>query len=190
MTELELAIINYFGPVPTEQLEEISSMFKKRSIAKGEFILKSGKQCRSLDLVSSGLLRIFVYTENKEVSQWISSQGYFATDLSSFIFQSPARWNIQALVDTEVYSISRSNYQNLSKLVPLWNELEKMFLIKCFASLEDRIFSHLSMTAEERYHFFFENHKELFNQVPQQYIASILGMTPETFSRIRKKQLE
>jgi len=55
--------------------------------------------------------------------------------------------------------------------------------------MEDRIFTHLSMSAAERYAFFFEQHKELFNQVPLQYIASILGMTPETFSRIRKKQL-
>jgi CRP-like cAMP-binding protein len=67
--------------------------------------------------------------------------------------------------------------------------LEKLFIAKCFAILEDRIFSHLSMTAEERYHFFFGNNKVLFNQVPLQYIASMLGMTPETFSRIRKRQL-
>jgi hypothetical protein len=74
-------------------------------------------------------------------------------------------------------------------MVPLWYELEKMFLIRCFTFIEERIMSHLSMTAEERYHFFFENNKELFNQVPLHYIASMLGMTPETFSRIRKKPL-
>jgi CRP-like cAMP-binding protein len=56
--------------------------------------------------------------------------------------------------------------------------------------LEDRIFSHLSMSAEDRYQFFFQHNKELFNQVPLQYIASMLGMTPETFSRIRKKSLK
>jgi CRP-like cAMP-binding protein len=55
---------------------------------------------------------------------------------------------------------------------------------------EDRVFSHLSMTAEERYDLYFEQHKELFNQVPLQYIASVLGMTAETFSRIRKRQAE
>ncbi|WP_229239031.1 hypothetical protein [Emticicia sp. C21] len=64
-----------------------------------------------------------------------------------------------------------------------------MFIAKCFTMLEDRIFSHLSMTAEERYNFFFQNNKELFNQVPLQYIASMLGMTPETFSRIRRKAI-
>ena len=73
--------------------------------------------------------------------------------------------------------------------MPIWNELEKKFLVNCFTTLEDRIFSHLSMTAEERYHFFFSQNKELFNLVPLQYIASMLGMTPETFSRIRKKHI-
>lgn len=56
--------------------------------------------------------------------------------------------------------------------------------------IEDRIFSHLSMTAEERYDLYFEHNRALFNQVPLQYIASVLGMTPETFSRIRKRQTE
>jgi len=55
--------------------------------------------------------------------------------------------------------------------------------------LEDRIFSHLSMSAEERYNLFFESNKELFNQVPLQFIASMLGMKPETLSRIRKRKL-
>ncbi len=77
----------------------------------------------------------------------------------------------------------------MGDLVPKWHELEKMFLVRCFTIMEDRIFSHLSMSAEERYQFFFQHNQELFNQVPQQYLASMLGMTPETFSRIRKKQL-
>jgi hypothetical protein len=71
-------------------------------------------------------------------------------------------------------------------LIPEWHRLEKLFIAKCFTMLEDRIFRHLSMSAEERYQFFFHHDKELLNQVPLQYIASMLGMTPETFSRIRK----
>jgi len=93
------------------------------------------------------------------------------------------------LVDTELYTITKNDYKKIGDIVSKWNELEKIFIIKCFTILEDRIFSFLSMSAEERYNFFFENNRELFNQVPLQYIASMLGMTPETFSRIRKKQL-
>ncbi len=189
ITELELYIKSYFEIASSKDLHSITSLFKLATIKKGEFLLKPGKHCQSLSFVQSGLLRMFVTTNDKEVTQWISKQGYFATDLSSFIFETPSRWTIQALVDTEVYTITKNDYKKLGDIVPKWAEIEKLFLVRCFTLLEDRIFSHLSMTAEERYNFFFENHKELFNQVPLQYIASMLGMTAETFSRIRKKQL-
>jgi len=68
-------------------------------------------------------------------------------------------------------------------------KLHSGFLPSCFITLEDRIFSHLSLNAEERYDAFFQNNKEIFNHVPLQYIASMLGMSPETFSRIRHKKI-
>ncbi len=188
MTDLEQYINSYFG-IDKEHLSQITTLFKPTLLKKDEYFLKSGKNCDHLSFIKSGMLRIFVSTDNKEVTQWISTQGYFVADLSSLIFNTPARWNIQALTNTELYTIGKKDYNNLGKLIPQWHELEKLFLARCFTILEDRIFSHLSMTAEERYYFFFENYKELFNQVPLQYIASMLGMTPETFSRIRKKKL-
>jgi len=189
MNELEKNIKSYFGVVDDDELKEIVSLFELTTIKKGDFILKSGKRCNKLCFVQSGLLRMFIITDTKEVTQWISTKGYFSTDLSSFIFETPSRLSIQALVDTEIFTISKDNYKLIGELVSKWNELEKLFLVRCFIILEERIFSHLSMTAEERYNLFFESNSELFNQVPLQYIASMLGMTPETFSRIRKKQL-
>ncbi|RDC62767.1 Crp/Fnr family transcriptional regulator [Adhaeribacter pallidiroseus] len=108
-------------------------------------------------------------------------------DLASFIFNQPARWNIQALTDCVLYVIETTDYQNIGRIIPHWTELEKLFIAKCFIVLEDRVLQHLSLSAEERYEQLFNFNKELFNQVPLQYLASMLGMTPETFSRIRKK---
>lgn len=189
MTELENYISSYFGLVQPSELKAIAALFRPEVLKKGDYFLKSGKNCDKLSFIQSGLMRIFVATEDKEVTQWISTKGYFVTDLSSLVFGTPARWTIQALTDTELYTINRDEYNSIGKLIPSWYQLEKLFLVRCFTILEDRIFSHLSMTAEERYHFFFENNAELFNQVPLQYIASMLGMTPETFSRIRKKRI-
>jgi CRP/FNR family transcriptional regulator, anaerobic regulatory protein len=189
MTELEQYIKSYFGAVDADDLKTIVSLFTMTTIKKGDFLLKSGKPCSELSFVQSGLLRMFILTDEKEITQWISTKGYFSTDLSSFVFETPSRLSIQALIDTEVFSITKKDYKKIGELVPKWNELEKIFLVRCFIMLEERIFTHLAMTAEERYDSFFENNRELFNQVPLQYIASMLGMTPETFSRIRKKQL-
>ena len=189
MTELEQYIKSYFGVIQTNELNSISSLFHLTSLKKGDYLLKAGKRCDKLSFIQSGLLRMFVVTDDKEVTQWISTKGYFSTDLSSYVFENPPRWTIQALVDSEIYTITKEDYKKIGNIVPKWNELEKLFIVRCFTILEDRIFSHLSMSAEERYNFFFENNKELFNQVPLLYITSMLGMTPETFSRIRKKQL-
>ncbi|ANQ49895.1 Crp/Fnr family transcriptional regulator [Flammeovirga sp. MY04] len=188
MNELEQNIQSYFGIIQPQELKMISSLFHPYTIKKGEFYLEEGRRCEQLSFIKSGCLRIYKNTEDKEVTQWIATQGYFVTDLSSLLFGSSARWNIQTLTDVELYTISGSDYKRIGDLIPEWHELEKLFIGKCFTILEDRIFSHLSMTAEERYQYFYDQNKELINQVPLQYIASMLGMTPETFSRIRKKQ--
>ena len=94
---------------------------------------------------------------------------------------------MKALSPCSLYTISRENYAQIQTIVPQWEGLEKQFIAKCFLHLEDRVFSFLSMSAEERYHHFMTHKKELFNQVPLHYLASSLGMTPETLSRIRKK---
>lgn len=189
MTELEHYIKSYFGVIDADDLETIVKLFTLTTIKKGDFLLKAGKRCDTLSFVQSGLLRMYISTDEKEITQWISTKGYFSTDLASFVFETPSRLSIQALVDTNVFSVTKKDYKKIGELVPKWFELEKLFIVRCFITLEERIFSHLSMTAEERYDYFFENNKELFNQVPLQYISSMLGMTPETFSRIRKKQL-
>jgi CRP-like cAMP-binding protein len=131
-----------------------------------------------------------VHIGDKEVTKWISTKGYFAVDLASFIFRQPARWNIQALTDCEMYVIDSNDHQKIGQVIPRWEELEKLFIAKCFTVMEDRIVQHLSMSAEERYTQLFNSNKELFNQVPLQYIASMIGMTPETLSRMRKKAAE
>lgn len=186
MTALEQHIKSYFG-ISEEDLSQVASLFTLQKMNKGDYFLRTGHLCDKLSFVKSGMMRIYVTGEDKEVTQWISTPGYFITDLASLVFGKPARWTIQALVDTELYTITRADYNRIGKLVPQWAELEKLFIAKCFIILEDRIFTHLSMSAEERYEAFFAGNKELFNQVPLQYIASMLGMTPETFSRIRKK---
>lgn len=189
MTELEQNIKNYFGIIREDSLQMVSSRFHLETLKKGDYFLKTGKPCNKLSFIKSGLLRIYKQTEDKEVTQWISTKDYFVTDLSGLLFATPARWTIEALTDAELFTISGYEYMSIGDLVPNWHELEKLFIAKCFTILEDRIFTHLSMTAEERYIHFFKYNKELFNQVPLQYIASMLGMTPETFSRIRNKQL-
>lgn len=189
MTELEKYIQTNFG-VGKDGLTKISTLFKPIMLNKGDFYLKAGKYSNKLGFVQSGIIREFLAVGDKDVTKWISTKGYFAVDIYSFYFRQPARWNIQALTDCEIYVIEISDYQKIGKLVPRWAELEKLFITKCFAVLEDRVVQHISLSAEERYTQFFNFNKELFNQVPLQFIASMLGVTPETLSRLRKKAMQ
>lgn len=190
MNELENYLHTYFGIENEAESKSIQQLFRPLSLKKGDFLVQPGKTCTELAFVQSGLLRIYAIPDGKEITQWISSPGYFITELNSFLFRNPSRWYIEALTPVELVSVSRTNYETLNTTIPNWAEFEKAFMAKCFTMMEDRIFAHLSMTAEERYQLFFEQNKELFQQVPLQYIASMLGMTPETFSRVRKKLLK
>ncbi len=188
MTELENYIHTFFG-VQQNDVSQIVTFFKPVQLKKGDYFLKTGMSANKLAFVQSGLLKEFVEIEGKEITKWITSKGYFVVDLGSFVFGQSARWNIQALTDCELYIIDFVDYQNIGQVIPKWLELEKMFITKCFSILEDRVLQHLSLSAEERYNQLFEFNKELFNVVPLQYLASMLGIAPETLSRLRKKSM-
>ena len=188
MKAIEKYIQSYFG-IPTSDLSQVADLFHPQQLKKNDFWLKTGSYSSQLSFVKSGYLRIFATSKNgeKEITQWITTPDLFVADLSTLIFNTPSRWNIQALSDCELYTISQEDYHRIGDVIKRWHELEKMFIAKCFVTLENRVFSQLSLTAEEKYQEFFQVHPEIFNQVPLQYLASMLGMTPETLSRIRKK---
>jgi len=188
VTALQQAFTENFGQLNQTEFQQLLPYFEVEQIKKNDFFTEENKYCRKLSLQQSGLLRVYKIWDDKEITQWIATPNYFITEISSFFFDEPGRWNIQALTDVELLTISKENYRKICTEFPKWNDIEKKFIAKCFAMLENRVFSHLSLTAEERYDLFFNQNKELFNQVPLQYLASVLGMTAETFSRIRKRK--
>ncbi len=188
MKEIERYIESYLG-IGGKDLSPIGNLFQTQSLKKNDYLLKANQYTTSISFVKSGYLRMFAMNESgdKEITQWISNQGMFITDLSSFIFGTPSRWNIQCLSDCELYTISKEKYQSIGNIVDNWAELDRLFIAKCFIALENRVFGQLSMTAEQKVKNLLAMNPEIFLQVPLQYIASMLGMTPETLSRVRKK---
>ena len=186
MKELKKQITETFG-FTVQGFNKIQNLFKPIQIEKGKFFLKQGQYPKQLAFVEEGILREFLYINEKEVTKWFSTKGYFAVDLSGFLDGKASKVNYQALCDTSLLVISKEDYDKIGESVPEWHSLEKLFLTKCFSVLEDRIISHLSMNAEERYQQMFHFQPELFNQVPLYQLASMLGMSPETLSRIRNK---
>lgn len=186
MEELSSYLSAYFDTKSEESIK-IASLFKEEQLSRNDFHTTFGERHGKLSFVKSGYLRVYKQTAEKEVTQWVSSPGEFTADLGVIMFDQPARWNIQALTNCELFTLDYTNYQLIQHQVENWAQIEKMFLAKCFMTIEDRVFNFISMTAEERYAFLCNSRPELLQNVPQQFIASMLGMTPETLSRVRKK---
>lgn len=175
--------------IPAAQLPEVVPLFQEEQLAKGDYFVKKGRLCRKLGFLMEGYLRFYFTTETKEITHWIFWKDQLVTDVSSFYLQTPSKWHIQAMTDCQLYTISDEHYQQMKEIVPGWDRINQTFIVKCFSSLENRVYTFLSMTAEERYQYLFDAHKELFHQIPLNYLASMLGITPETLSRIRKKRI-
>lgn len=174
---------------PQAELSDILSHFHARHMAKGEVWLRAGTVCEHLAFIGEGVMRMYHEIDGSEVTQWLTAEHTFITAVSSFVFRTPSRWCIQAVTDCRILVISRDHFERMKKY-PKWLEFDSMALANAFALLEERMFSQLSMSAEERYAQLLGHTPSLLNRVPLQYIASMLGITPETLSRLRKKHAQ
>lgn len=174
--------------ISNEILDDIAARFESQKINAGEHFTQPGQICRKMAFIHKGILRMYNYAGGKEITLWIGSKNRFITDLSSFIHQQSARWFIEAVEPSMLLTISREDHYQLISKYHKWIEFDNRLLTSAYTIIEQRIFSHLYMTAEERYKMLFNSEPELFNKVPLKYIASMLAMTPETLSRLRARQ--
>lgn len=173
--------------IPRKWIPKVLEFYQQEALLKNDFLVKEGKYCQKLCFIKNGYFRFFTHSDKKVITHWIFGSDQLITDVASFYLQEPAKWNIQALTDSTVYTITASDFQRLRKAIPAWDAYEKLLLIKLMSALENRVYALLSMSAEERFQYLFASDSNMFNELPLQYLASMLGMTPETLSRIRKK---
>lgn len=180
--------IRRFIALDEESVQDIASYFKPLHLSKGVFWVKAGQICTQVGWVKEGLLRTWYEIDGEEITHWISEEGYFDTSLSSFSFKTPSRWNLQAITDCELLVLDCDDHRELLNKYTQWRIFESQLLIFSYLGLEERMFSQLHQTAEERYEKLLVERPELAARAPLQHLASMLGMKPETLSRLRKKQ--
>jgi CRP-like cAMP-binding protein len=174
--------------IPSGTLTDIVSRFKPLKIEAGNHFTKPGQVCKEMAYIQDGVMRMYNYVDGDEITLWIGSKNRFITDLSSFIHQRSARWFIEAVEPSILLTITREDHYQLISNYHEWIEFDNRLLTSAYTIIEERMFSHLHMSAEERFKMLLETEPELFNKVPLKQIASMLAMTPETLSRLRAKQ--
>ena len=188
MNELLDFLINDFN-LPSDTAKEVIKYYQLESLKKRVLVSRQGGRLDKVYIIKRGYLRFFSNKGSKEVTHWIFGKNQLITDVGNYFLDHSTKWNIQTLCDTEVYSLTKRNYEELRKVIPEWDEYERKFILKLLSALENRVYTLISMTAEERYKFLFASDSEIFNKLPLQYVASMLGMSPETLSRIRAKEI-
>ena len=154
---------------------------------KNEILVTAGSMCHGIYLIRKGILRSFIKEGQKEITTWISGEHELATCITSYGLQQPARENIQALEDCDLVVLSTTDLQYLYEHYPEMNIVGRKILEKHYRDAEERAFIARLMEATTKYKHFIATKSDLLNRVPLKFIASYLGMTLETLSRIRSK---
>ncbi|OBW42658.1 MULTISPECIES: Crp/Fnr family transcriptional regulator [Chryseobacterium] len=174
--------------VPAEKVNLCSIQYEMKKVGKHEMLLQEGQVCRNTFFVEKGLLRMYSIDKNgKEHVIQFAPENWLIGDRSSLYFNEKSRYYIEAVEDSEVLFLQPDFFSKLLEEFPNTIEKNDLIIQKHVKSLQDRINSLLGETAEERYLKFIKMYPDLLLRVPQWMIASYLGITPESLSRVRKE---
>jgi CRP-like cAMP-binding protein len=171
-----------------EELELMRSLSVQKTIKKKQFLLKEGEICRNHSFISKGLLVSYrVDQDGIEHVLSFTFEDWWASDQESLFNTSPSKMNIEALEDSEVVMWTKNNFDQLKNDIPKLKKFVNNLTEKSLHASQNRIYSFISQTTEEKYERFIRNYPDLFQRVPLHRIASYLGVSREMLTRIRSQ---
>jgi CRP-like cAMP-binding protein len=190
MKQRGVVIKEMFDPyfeAPLEIWESFASFLKQNSYKKNEVIKEVNKTEKYLNIIVQGSAGIFLWKENSTVCLDLCFENEFFGDYMSFLTQQPSELFTQAIEPTEMLSISYSDLNELYESSQIGTHIGRSAAESLFIHKQTQQIDLLMLTAEERYIKLLERQPEIVRRTPQKHLASYLGITPESFSRIRKK---
>lgn len=156
-------------------------------LKKNDYLLRPGEICRSYFFLQKGIMRSYYLKDGVEITSSFTFPNDVATIYRSIVLEEPSKEYLQAITDCAVYQMRVNDFDHLKEQYPVLSELEKCFTQAYTLLLEERMFSIQFQTARERYKHLLDNYPGLIQSIPLKYIASYLGITIETLSRVRAK---
>lgn len=173
------------SPISAESQAALAAVMQYHEFEKGHILVRPGAVCNYLYFIEQGLSRTFYYKDDKDITDWISAENSFAVSIISFITRKPDRRGIELLEPSVLYSL---HYNDLEKLCSQYHDIERLTrhllsigMVQLQQKLDDLHFE----TAVNRYHTLLTTNPSFLQRVPLGMIASYLGITQETLSRIR-----
>ncbi len=169
-----------------EEWEYFKNYFRPKRMLKRQFLLQEGDVCRELAFVEKGSLYSYTVDSagNKHVIRF-AFEGWWMANLHRFFTEQPTRLNIEILENSELLMLDRKNHDKLLEELPAYERYNRIILQNAYVALQQRVENALGLTAEEKYDRLIEESPAFLNRVPLNLVASYLGVSPETLSRVR-----
>ena len=184
-TDLKKFITKYVKLSDVE-LEDITTKFKSKVVKKNNYLLRQGDTCKDLVFVQKGCLRLYYLKDDIEVSVWFAFEQSSAIEINSFISGNPSDYLLEAIEDSEVLCLSKTELNKLYQSQPKMQEMMRNFWEAVLLDLINRFTALQKDSAEKRYLDLLDK-PDYLETIPQKYLASFIGVTPTSLSRIRKQ---
>ncbi|MBI3136493.1 MAG: Crp/Fnr family transcriptional regulator [Bacteroidetes bacterium] len=187
-TDLILQNINRHIHLSKTETDFFISLLQTKKLKRKEFLLKQGDICKTENFIVKGCLRTYTIDESGfEHIVMFGMEDWWVGDLFSFLTQSPATFFIDALEDSEILQISKTDLDKLYGKVPKFERFFRLILQNAFIAQQQRINQNLSCTAEQRYLDFIKKYPQLEQRLSQKQVSAYLGITPVFLSMLRRK---
>jgi len=178
-------ILDSYSPLSLESKESLKTCISAKKVSKGDLVLKHNEVCRHIYYVHKGLVRIFYYKNGKDITEWFADEKQFFFSIGSYFGQWPSKLIIEAIEDCVIIQLSKEGQDRLRKTNLEISNLIIAFYTRSLILSQKRMESMQFETSTKRYQNLLSQQPNILQKVPLQHVASFLGITQETLSRIR-----
>lgn len=183
--------LRQMAEIKEEEVEIILNLFTEKNYKAKTYLLREGEVCRKMYFIKKGLARVSLLDRNsRDITFNFRYASQFLTDYESFETQQPAVFSISALEDMECFEISKEDFDTMCQLVASGELITRIVVYYKNLLYMNRLISFYKETPEERYIKLLEENPSLINRIPQKYLASYIGIEPQSFSRIKRRYME